>query len=481
MDSKASDQTPSVQTVQQDKNSQKTTEEGYFSELFSKFLRSWERGTRSNIETKAESSAINNNKSKSEEKPQHDQLTPATLQQPQTLPQQPSAPTPPPPPPPPPQPLPKLSCRVPLSRRFAHPCTCNQSFSYQKGSSIFNTNNLSNNNNNNSTSNSRLRIPQGYSSPLHLYDPATKKCLPTSKSSSDMLLRDCHSHGINSFAVKSHHGFPCGHEDLICDARKSRCICKPPLHLYYEITQLANGHNQTTFGCVPIGPTGSPDGRINCRQGQVYNMMSRECQKIFDVNELPNHPSGVSATQFSFVTIVLIWILLLVLIVTAKLRKLRSSTMYSRNSPAGERRTHHRHHSGAGNGGSSLHHNRNPATWLHPFIAAVNGHHHMNQHRRHSQPLDGTDTFNDTDFFLSNGRRITDHMLANENNLTSSQLSLNNPPPKFEEIYSATYPETQEQQQSLNGDCPPSNEDLPTYDEAMKLQNTMPPDTSGKE
>ena len=288
--------------------------------------------------------------------------------------------------------------------------------------------------------------------------------MPTSRSR-DMLLKDCHSHVINTFPVK--HSSPCFYDDLVCDSRRFRCVCKQPLHLYYE-------SNQTAFGCVPQGPFGSPDGLVNCRPGQVYNVISRECQKVFDVNELPpNYTTGVSATQFSFVTIVLIWILLLILITTAKLRKLRTSSNLYRGSPTAERRLHQ-------SGSSYRHQNPNTSAWLHPFIAAVNGHHHLNQHRttvdRHSQAptLDEVGNYNDTDFFLTAGDRRINDMLS-DNNLTSSQQSLNNPPPKFEEIYPTSC-----QEEAGNARSPPPppspNEDLPTYDEAMKLQNTIPPD-----
>lgn len=339
------------------------------------------------------------------------------------------------------QPMPKRACRAPLSRKFAHPCTCSQSNSYHKSHS----------NNSNSTG---YLPPAAYTTPLHLWDPVTKKCLPTSRSR-DMLLKECRPNVASPYPLphQLYHGAPCVYDELVCDARRNRCICKPSLHLYYE-------SNFTSFGCVPIGPTIGPNGAI-CRSGYIYNVISRECQKIFDVNELPpTYTTGVSATQFSFVTIVLIWILLLILIVTAKLRKFRTSNLY-RNSPNSERRLHH--------GNSYRQHNRGASAWLNPFIAAVNGHHHLNQHRttieRHSQAIDDSGNYNDTDFFLSNGRRVNE--MFPDNNFAGSQQSLNNPPPKFEEIY-PTCPE-------LVNIQPPSNEDLPSYDEAMKLQNTMPP------
>lgn len=368
---------------------------------------------------------------------------------------------------PPSQQGPKRSCRAPLSRKFAHPCSCggsNHHKFFPTSTYALNSNNNNYHNINNLNSSSST-LPSAALSPLHLYDPISKKCLPTSRNR-DMLLKDCHYHSIssNSFINKLHHSNsgPCVYDDLVCDARRFRCVCKPNLHLYYE-------SNSSTFGCVPIGATSSPDGRINCRSGHFYSVISKECQKIFDVNELPpNYTTGVSATQFSFVTIVLIWILLLILIVTAKLRKLRTSNLY-RNSPSSERRLHH---------GNSYRPPRDTSAWLHPFIAAVNGHHHLNQHRttveRHSQVM-GTDdsgNYNDTDLFLSNGNRRINDMLS-DNNFAGSQQSLNNPPPKFEEIYPSCPGLLGEEQGSFR---PPSNDDLPTYDEAMKLQNTMPPD-----
>lgn len=330
-------------------------------------------------------------------------------------------------------------CRPPVLKKFAHPCSCSQSSSHYKFSSQSNT-----------------TIQPTYSSPLHLYDPAHRKCLPTSRNR-DMLLRDCRPAVIEPhYPIKSLHSDPCVYDDLVCDARRFKCVCKPPLHLFYE--------TNSTFGCVPVGPTSSPDGRINCRSGHVYSVITKECQRIFDVNELPpSYTAGVSATQFSFVTIVLIWILLLVLIVTAKLKKLRASNLY-RGSPASERRLHH--------GGANRNSSQNSTAWLHPFIAAVNGHHHLNNHRttidRHSQAMDESGNFTDTDLFLGQGRRVND--MISDHNFTGSQQSLNNPPPKFEEIYPSCPDPV------ANNPRPPSNEDLPSYDEAMKLQNTTPPD-----
>lgn len=345
--------------------------------------------------------------------------------------------------------FPKRACRAPISRKFAHPCTCGQSGNHHKFHSA------------NTSANNSLP-PAAYTSPLNLYDPITKRCLPTSRNR-DMLLKDCHLNPTNKYnsigyPIAPYQSGPCVYDDLVCDSRRFRCVCKPPLHLYYE-------SNLTTFGCVPMGPSAGPDGR-NCRPGHIYNVISKECQKIFDVNELPpSYTTGVSATQFSFVTIVLIWILLLILIVTAKLRKLRTSNLY-RNSPSTERGSHH--------GTSYRHQSQTSSTWLHPFIAAVNGHHYLNQHRttvdRHTQSMsvDDTGNYNDTDFFLTNGTRRNNEMLS-DNNYAGSQQSLNNPPPKFEEIY----PSCPEEELEIQ---PPSNEDLPSYDEAMRLGNTIPPD-----
>lgn len=334
----------------------------------------------------------------------------------------------------------KRPCRPPLSKKFAHPCSCSQSSSYYKFSSPSNSTGQ-----------------PTYSSPLHLYDPAHKKCLPTSRNR-DMLLRDCRPSVIEPhYPIKSLHSDPCVYDDLVCDARRFKCVCKPPLHLFYE--------TNSTFGCVPVGPTSSPDGRVSCRSGHVYSVITKECQRIFDVNELPpSYTTGVSATQFSFVTIVLIWILLLVLIVTAKLRKLRTSNLY-RGSPASERRLHY------GNGTRNS--GQNSSAWLHPFIAAVHGHHHLSNHRttvdRLPQVIDESGNYTDTDLFLSHhGRRVND--MISDHNFAGSQQSLNNPPPKFEEIYPSCPEPLAESPQ------PPSNEDLPSYDEAMKLQNTTPPD-----
>lgn len=341
----------------------------------------------------------------------------------------------------PPQPLlSRRACRAPISRKFGHPCICGQP-AYHKFTYSSNV-----------ITNSSLP-PIAYTGPLSLYDPTTKKCLPTSRMR-DMLLKECYP--VNTFPTRTTHHISCVYDDLVCDSRRFRCVCKPPLHLYYE-------SNMTTFGCVPIGASNGPDGR-SCRPGYIYNVISKDCQKIFDVSELPpNYATGVSATQFSFVTIVLIWILLLILIVTAKLRKLRTSNLY-RNSPSTERTSNH--------GTSYRRQSQSSSTWLHPFIAAVNGHHHLNQHRttvdRHTQSVDDSGNYNDTDFFLSDNNRIINSMIS-ENNFTGSQQSLNNPPPKFEEIY-PTCPEEEVSTQ------PPSNEDLPSYDEAMRLQNTIPPD-----
>ena len=267
-------------------------------------------------------------------------------------PQSPVSPTPQPLQHPPPAPF-KRACRAPLSKKFAHPCTCNQSSHHKSFQRETNLNNSSS-------------LPAAaYTAPLHLYDPASKKCLPTSRVR-DMLLKECRTNVANPYPLphQLYHGAPCVYDDLVCDARRFRCVCKPSLHLYYE-------SNLSAFGCVPIGPSHSLDNRTNCRNGYIFNSHSKECQKIFDVNDLPpTYTAGVSATQFSFVTIVLIWILLLILIVTAKLRKLRTTNLY-RNSPTSERRFHR--------GSETFRHqgHNSASAWLHPFIAAVNGHHHL--------------------------------------------------------------------------------------------------------
>lgn len=353
----------------------------------------------------------------------------------------------------------KRACRAPQSRRFAHPCSCSQSNGNHKSHP--------------STVNATGNLPAvAYTIPLHLYDTASKKCLPTSRSR-DMLLKECRSNVASPYPLphQLYHGAPCVYDDLVCDSRRNRCICKPSLHLFYE-------SNHSAFGCVPLvgQPTVSSDGRTICRSGHVYNVISRECQKIFDVNELPpTQTIGVSATQFSFVTIVLIWILLLILIVTAKLRKLRTSNLY-RNSPSTDRRPHR-----TGVSYRPQAHG-NASAWLHPFIAAVNGHHHLNRHRttvdRHSQGVDDSGNFSDTDFFLANGNRRLNELFS-DGAFAGSQQSLNNPPPKFEEIYPGCPVEPTEQPITMAQ--PPTNEDLPTYDEAMKLQNTSPPDIIQKE
>lgn len=358
-----------------------------------------------------------------------------------------------------PQAPPKRACRAPLSKKFGHPCTCSQSNHHK---SIHINPNLNNN--------TGVLPPAAYTVPLHLYDHASKKCLPTSRVR-DMLLKECRSNVATPYPLPQlYHGAPCVYDDLVCDARRNRCVCKLPLHLYYE------SNSSSAFGCVPtIGLSQSPDGKTVCRSGYIYNINSKECQKIFDVNDLPpSYATGVSATQFSFVTIVLIWILLLILIVTAKLRKLRTTNLYG-NSPSSERRLHR-------SNGSYRHQSHSSASaWLHPFIAAVNGHNHTNQHRptvdRHAQAIDETGNYNDTDFFLSNGDRRLNELLGPDGQLAGSQQSLNNPPPKFEEIY----PSACSKERVTIQPPPPSNEDLPSYDEAMKLQNTMPPDINPKE
>lgn len=337
--------------------------------------------------------------------------------------------------------IPKRQCRHPVAKRFAHPCNCAVS--------------------------SHLRLTLGNangtlpSPPYTLFDTATRKCLPVAKGR-EMLLKECLiPRGTNITDLINDNAW-CLSDDLICDQRRFRCSCKPPLHLYYEA-------NHTSFGCVPIGPNRSPDGSLNCRSGQIYNVISKECQKIFDINELPPaYSSNVSATHFSYVTTVLIWILLLILIVTAKLRKLKASTVYHNGSPL-ERRSNVN--------GSRQRNNQNGSAWLHPFIAAVNGHYHMNHRRatmdRHS--IDEQGNFNDTDFFLSNGGPRLNELLP-DGHLPESHPSFENPPPKFEEIYPTDRKET------ARASTPPlSNEDLPTYDEAINLQcTTLPPDNNTK-
>ena len=339
----------------------------------------------------------------------------------------------------------KRSCRAPISRKFAHPCICSQ---HSKSSyTIVNA----------------TLPPAAYTVPLHLYDPASKKCLPTSRAR-DMLLKECRNNVASPYPLphQLHHSSSCVYDDLICDGRRNRCVCKQSLHLYYE-------SNFTSFGCVPVGSGISPDGRVMCRPGNIYNVISKECQKIFDVSELPpTYTTGVSPTQFSIVTIVLIWVLLLILIVTAKLRRLRASNLY-RNSSSSDRRLNRSN--------SYRNQSQGASAWLHPFIAAVNGHHHLNQHRtaidRYSQAAENGN-YSDTDLFLNGGSRRLNQLFP-DGNFASSQLSLNNPPPKFEEIY----PGCPEERANIHQ--PPSNEDLPTYDEAVKLQNNISPDINQKD
>lgn len=359
------------------------------------------------------------------------------------------------------QPVPKRSCRAPPSRRFAHPCSCSQSNSNHKSHSAHN--------------HTGAALPLAAFSPILLYDSATKKCLPTSRNR-DMLLKECRS-TVATYQMpnKLYHGTPCVYDDLVCDARRNRCVCKPSLHLFYE-----SSANYSAFGCVPISSATAPSGRA-CKSGYVYNVITTDCQRIFDVNELPpNQTTGVSATQFSFVTIVLIWLLLFILIATTKLRKCRNPSLYA-NSPATERRLHRGGPYRPQSQGSTT-------TWLHPFIAAMNGHPYLSQHRasgeRRTHGAEDSGNFSDTDFFLSNGNRRLNELFA-DGTFAGSQHSLNNPPPKFEEIYPSC-PEEQTQQLDLPINMPhqhpppPSAEDLPTYDEAMKLQNTAPLGASRK-
>lgn len=412
-------------------------------------------------------------------------------------------------------------CRPPLSRRFGHPCSCGQPGSHHKAfvgsttgyhpsitnpisdingarqqeqvAAISNTTTTSGN----STTSPSIPPMSTHMNPIHLYDSLTKKCLPTSR---HMLLRECYmpkrpthimitATGQAANTVSSKQAAPtCMSEDLVCDTRRLRCTCRPSHHLFYS-----DINNRTSFGCVPIGLTGSPDGHVQCRPGFFYNVINSECQRIFDVTDLPpNYTTGVSATQFSFVTIVLIWILLLILVVTAKLRKLRGSSLCRRSSSM-ERRLHHHGHS------------QNSSPWLQPFMAAVNGHsigvsHHGRSGDRRAHALDDSAAYTDTDSFLAYHRRSINEMLPDE--FAGSQHSLNNPPPKFEEIYPAADGLLQNSTQRQNNNnnisantrlpCnlpppmppppapprPPAipicNDDLPSYDEAMRLQNTMP-------
>lgn len=281
-------------------------------------------------------------------------------------------------------------CRPPPSKKFGHPCNCFPA------------------------------PPVQY--PAFLWDPSTNKCL-TASYTKPRLLKECSRNN------------PCGHPDLICDQRKQRCNCRSSLHLYYE--------SNRTLGCVPLDLVGR-----ECKRGQFWNSKTNACQRAFDINELQSSFQPVlSATQFSFVSIVLLWILLLILILTAKLRKLKSIHTVRRQSMSGHRR---------------IRHDATTASqWLHPFITAVNGHHHL-----HSQTVDRQSlsmsvddpSAVDSEVFLSNtGQRA--HGIISNSNFTSSSQSLNNPPPKFEEIY----PHTQNH--------PSWSEDLPSYEEAMKMQD----------
>lgn len=339
----------------------------------------------------------------------------------------------------------KRPCR-PTSRKFAHPCNCGSQshfsspFDHQRHDST-------------SINSSESTLPHIASTPMYLYDTYTKKCLPTSRNR-DMLLKGCHPAAFQLSNFPNRPQYPasgsCFYSDLVCDPRHMRCVCKQPsLHLYYT-----SEHNYTSFGCVPL-PI-NQTFTIRCNPGQVYNSALRDCQKIFDVSELSiSHHHGPPGTQLSFITIVFVWVLLLILIFIAKLRKLRNSSIYT------DRRGHLRSNTPVSR------HRRAQPSWLHPFMAAVNGHPYLTSGHH---PINEHANYTDTDFFLG-GRRLNE-ALNLDGNLTSSEQSLNTlPPPKFEEIY-PSYP-TELHQFSPP---PPSNEDLPTYDEAMKLQNTQPPD-----
>lgn len=354
-------------------------------------------------------------------------------------------------------PMPNRSrtCRPPNSKKFAHPCPCWQQnnpyhISNQQHLLVDSSQNVS-----------EPTLPPMASS-IHLYDPPTRRCLPTSRIR-DMLLKDCQPPPLQPSNIQTKVSYSqnitgfCYFSDLVCDPRCFRCVCKPSFQLFY-----AGDRNNTSFGCVPIA-TANQSGIAPCKPGQFYNTYTRECQKIFDPCELPSgHSYGQSGTQFSFISIVLVWVLLLILIFVAKLRKLRGANIYA------TRRGQHRYHRSA----SSPNRNRNriEGSWFHPFMTAINGHPYLtsNHSTEHGN-------FMDTDFFLG-GRRFNE-ALNPEGNLSNSEQSINTlPPPKFEEIYPNS-PITEPR----NPPPPPppmlSNEDLPTYDEAMRLQNTAPPDS----
>lgn len=442
----------------------------------------------------------------------------------------------------PPPPQPRRNCRAPTSRKFAHPCLC----SGQTPSSFIYHHTRQPRISSGSTNNNTDLPAIANSNPFYLYESNLKKCFPTSRQR-DMLLRECHiapslnqaastlttvpqvtnsdnvvtsNFNLSTYARSpngKHQAQPgnCYYSDLSCDSRHHRCVCKPNYLLLFD-------HSSSSFGCVPIenALTGSPDKTVNCKPGSVYNVISKDCQRLFDVSELPpSHAVGPYVNQFSFLTIVLIWILLLLIILIAKLKRIRAKNLFratQSSTMSGDRRSdyshshghrHHHHPSSISHHGSRHSHgyvrggqNQHsiPSSWFHPFIAAVNGHHNLNQHRgildrNTRRSIDESGNYNDTDFFLANGTRRFGEIMA-DGNLVGSQMSINNPPPKFEEIYPSCPPDIQvsqhfidqqhhlqqpqqPEQQQLQHIVPlPSNEDLPTYDEAMKLQNTKPPD-----
>lgn len=384
-------------------------------------------------------------------------------------------------------------CKPPNSKKFGHPCNCGSSYahSYLKQQQQLFQQSAQNANG------SDLLPPIAYGSPMYLYDPTVKRCLPTSRSR-DMLLKDCHPTGLQmaNFQIRSQPPLPqttiaspCYYSDLTCDQRKYRCVCKQPnLHLFYS-----SDTNPTSFGCVPLNITTSNANQ--CRQGQFYNVITKECQKVFDSSELPSSMAANThtATQMSFATIVLIWILLLIVILVAKLRKLKRHALYGSNATNStfERRRHNQYHyqpsAALGQGDVSRHRGRATTAWLHPFMAAVNGHHYLSDRNQdhfyeHSQNRD-------TDLFLAQNRHLNG--LIPGPNLSGSEQSINTmAPPKFEEIYpscpeenglvdpnTTLSPRTEPPPHPPPNQPPPAtNDELPTYEEAMKMEDTRPED-----
>lgn len=381
-------------------------------------------------------------------------------------------------------------CKPPISRKFGHPCNCGSNQSYLKQQQqIFQLNSQ----NGNATD---ILPSLAYGAPMYLYDSSVKKCIPTSRSR-DMLLRDCHPNGLlmANFHMRSQpplpHSGPCYYSDLVCDPRRYRCVCRQPnLHLYYS-----SDSKPTTFGCIPLNH--SQNVASNCRQDQFFSMITKNCQKVFDPMELALSPTAnTTATQVSFASIVLIWIFLLIVILVAKLRKLKRNALYSSStaSPQFERRSHnHYHYHPSSNARlSSLHRHRSRGTsaWLHPFMAAVNGHHHLSSHR--SERLDNEHSqHRDTDVFLGQNRRRFNEIMGTGRNLSDSDLSINTqPPPKFDEIY----PACTRASTDVTSDPPPAidshlrfqppphpppvlpplppNDQLPTYEEAIKMHES---------